>query len=177
MHPWLVFCKFIYELFCRYKISKISDRIEKIILFIAHLCSETADFCVLLYCLLRYFKVNCTNYSWNKAIDTTCSHWYEWMNRTSGNNACCTNRTPNHRVTCLVALLAVRISYWCGLASMYSVLLLLFWENFMYLYCLRNNPVLYKKDTFHSTPSLDPSLSINQQKAVHPAPCRCGTYS
>jgi hypothetical protein len=74
------------------------------------------------------------------------------MNRTAVNNACSPNRTTGHWVACLVALLAVRISHWCGLASMYLILLLLIWENFKYLYCLR----LYKKDTFHSILSLDP---------------------
>jgi hypothetical protein len=58
----------------------------------------------------------------------------EWI-KLQANNACCSIRTLNHRVTCLVALLAVKISSWCGLASMYSLLLLWLGANLKYLYC------------------------------------------
>jgi hypothetical protein len=121
---------------------------KKTILIIAHLCSETVVFTTLLYCLRVYCKLFTTNCSWKQAI--TCSPvTLIWMNWTAVNNACCPNRTSNHRVACLVALLAVRISYWCGYASMYSMLLLLIWENFKYIYC---HGLSYTKDTISLHP-------------------------
>jgi hypothetical protein len=103
--------------------------LTKTILITAHLCSETALFTVLLYCLLHYCKHFTTEIAGERKQSLpNLFHWYEWMNRTAGGNAWCPNRTPNHRVTCLVALLAVRINYWCGLAAMYSLLLLFIWR-------------------------------------------------
>jgi hypothetical protein len=130
---------------------------KKTILIIAHLCSETAVFSVLLYSLLHY----CKHYSTEIAVERKQSlanlfHWYEWMNQTAGNNACWPNQTSNHRVACLVALSAVRISYWCGLALMYSILLLWIVENFKYIYTV--TVFCTRKIPFHSFVSLDPSM-------------------
>jgi hypothetical protein len=121
---------------------------KKTVVILAHLCSETAVFSVLLYCLHAYCKLFTGNCSWKQAITRSLLDRLNESNRNQY-NACCPNRTLNHRVTCLCALLAGRISYWCGLASMYSMLLLLFFANLKYLYCYG---VLYIKDTISLHP-------------------------
>jgi hypothetical protein len=81
------------------------------------------SFTVLLYCLLVHCK-HLTTWIAVERKQSLAHLLLVWMNRTAVNNACSPNRITDHRVTYLVALLAVRTSHWCGLASMYSMLLL-----------------------------------------------------
>jgi hypothetical protein len=86
-----------------------------------------------------------------------------WMNWIATNNAFCPNRTLNHRVTCLVALLAARISYWCGLASMYWMLLLLTCANFKYLFILLR---CFVHKRYHFTRSFTRSFYIIEKSMI-----------